>query len=627
MGRRFGRSVALLVLTLCCAGLALPSSSSGAAVTRVPDPERNSSQVTPWGWHGDATVAEIQEYVGAGNRIVDFEVNSSAPTFSVSYVKNAGVYARTWWWLPGATVAEIAEFVDANNARLIDVEPYDNGDEVRYAAVMVANTGASFKNWGWYPNEKLSVINKYVDDNKMRTVDIDRVPGGNFSALVIRNSGVDAKSWWQYYDITATQLNKYLNDNKARPLIVDRRANGNFDVVMQARSGEYWNHVYGLTADQLTQATNQLGMRIFQLKSRVVNGVRRYDALLINNVNAETTRIRQLVQNKMKGKWGFYLKKVGGAELAALGEEIVFEPASMIKIVHAVRAMRDIQFDPLVNENTLVTWYAHPDAPARYPSDPNYRKDDNNADVCPYDDDGNLITTNGYEDALGPVVVKQTMKYSDNRTTDALTSLYGFDELNLLMAGAGMAKSSLNHRINCFGALDQPQPVGANRLTLRDAAKLYEQVQDGSLLDSTHRDLLYSYMVSGTVAGSFRATLDDTLQQAGLTATERGNFLNLVESTSKGGSYTNCTNHSCHLVARTQGGVLEIPFKSATKQIVRVPYVFGKYFEASMDCSKDSIDKELCPAYIHASRGMDTIMLAMMRTQVKKAAKTWVANR
>ena len=78
------------------------------------------------------------------------------------------------------------------------------------------------------------------------------------------------------------------------------------------------------------------------MKGYSTNGATRYDALYLDNVNAETRRV-YAAANGIKGDWGFFLKRVGGGQQLGIGEDNKFEPASMIKIVHAVTAMRDIQ--------------------------------------------------------------------------------------------------------------------------------------------------------------------------------------------------------------------------------------------------------------------------------------------
>lgn len=626
--RRSHITTALLSVMLTATMLALPRTATAA--TAVPDPDRNSTALTGWGWHTNVAPATVTSYVNAGNRIVDLEVNSSSPTFTVAYVKNSGTYARGWWWYYGLTSAQVSSYLTANQARLTDIEPYSTPNGVRFAVVMVKNTDAAAKAWGWYASAPLSTIVNWASANGMRVIDVDRVPGNtNFSAVMIKNAGVDAKGWWHYYNLTKAQIASYLNTNKARLIDLERLPNGNYDVVMQTRGSEGWWYYFGLTSAQVAQYTNQHGARIYKLKSYVVNNVRVYDVLLIDDLNAESRRIRNLVYSKMTGKWGFYLKKVGSSELLTLGEDNVFEPASMIKIVHATAAMRDIQFNAPTPDSTY-TWYVHPDFDARYPSDPSYRPSSgtNDADVCPYNSSGTLLTTRPYVDKLGPVILKQTLFYSDNRTTDFLASRYGYTALKNLIALAGMTSSQVNHRINCPGGSNTAGFTSTqNRLTLTDAGRIYEKIVNGALLDTTNRTTLYSYMNGGPVSGALRDMVTAEATAAGLTSAEKTSFLANMVTREKGGSYGYCPDPATcgpsGIQSRTGGGTAWIPFKSSTGVISKVPYVYGSYIDGSHNCTGASLSAGTCTSFNNTLAGIRTVNVERFRAEVKKALATW----
>lgn len=628
---RLGLVTGAIVAVL--AALLSPSASQAGAVL-VQDPDRNSTSVTPWGWHTHATPAQMTAFLNSGYRIVDLEPTSSAPTFTASYVRNSGAYQRGWWWYYGLTGAQVVQRLATNNARLIDIEPYNTSNGRRYAAVMVANTGAAAKAWAWYASASLATINNYVSVNGMRLIDVDRVPGtSNFAAVMIKNTGVDAKGWWHYYNITPTQVASFLSTNNARLIDFERLANGNFDVIMQTRGSEGWWWLHGATSTQISRFANQVGARIYKVKSHVVGGVRRYDALFINNVNNESTRIRNLVSGQMTGSWGFYLKRVGGSELLTIGEDNTFEPASMIKIVHAVTAMRDIQFNA-ATKDTVRTWYVHPSFTARYPTSTGYRTpsttDTDHADVCPYSNTGTLQTTVPYADKLGPVLIRQTLVNSDNRTTDALTRFYGFTALNNTAALAGMTSSRVNHRIGCPSKAS-PQPLRHNVLTLTDAGRIWERIENGTIVNTTHRNLLYSYAPGGAIgSGGLQDMIRAEATAAGLTAAEANTFVANVSTRSKGGSYGYCPNFdgsgTCSpptLHSRTVGGVIWLPFKNSSGTIVKTAYAYGRYTDALVGCTFASVSAGTCTAFNNNQNGMGTIAVEMFRAEVRKALASW----
>jgi len=334
----------------------------------------------------------------------------------------------------------------------------------------------------------------------------------------------------------------------------------------------------------------------------------------------------------MQGKWGFLLKQVGGSDKVGIGQDNVFEPASMIKIVHAVTAMREIQ-NTATDTTTPITWYTRPSDPARYPGDPDYSDDKNK---CAYDDNGNLQTTNTFSDQLGPVIITQMLQQSDNRATDALTNRYGFAGLNATIALAGLTKSSINHRIGCPVA-SSPQPRTNNAFTLRDAGRIYEGVQNTTLLDTTNRNQLYSYLLGGPIgSGALRDMILAEAAAAGLSPAEQDSFVAHVSTRSKGGSYDSCPNFDgsgvCNpdiRVARTVGGIIWLPFKTGTSPagagtpIVDTPYVYGRYYNTTLSCTFASVDASTCAGLNSNAAGMNVVAVEMFRAEVKKALATW----
>jgi len=223
--RRVQRWSALLSL-----GALLVSSFASVApahaVTFVEDPERNSTALAGWGWHNSQTPATINAWVSStGQRIIDLEVDSATgPTFTVAYVQNSGAYAASWWWYYNQTEAQVRSLLTANGARPIDIEPYQTSSGLRYAVVMVKNTGAVLKTWVWKTNYTSANVSSYGTTYGYRPIDIDRyfVSGvTKLSAIFIRNTGVDLKSWWHYYSQTPSQITSLLTSNHAR---LDRKS-------------------------------------------------------------------------------------------------------------------------------------------------------------------------------------------------------------------------------------------------------------------------------------------------------------------------------------------------------------------------------------------------------------------
>lgn len=602
----------------------------------VQDPDRVSTSPAGWGWHTSVAPSTISSWLAdTGQRITDLEVTQASPLrFSAAYVGNSGAYSRAWWWYYGLTGAQVTQKLGANNARLTDIEPYATSNGIRYAVVMVKNTGDAAKAWAWYSSATLAQIGAYASDNNMRVVDSDRFTTGGstrFAAIFVKNTGVDALSWWHYYGITASAVSARLQDNKARLINLERNSNGTFDVVMTKGgfSGSWW-YLTGRTSAQVNEFVNQVGGRIFHVDSRVVSGSRYYDVIILDNTTSENRRIRNLVADKMSGKWGFYLKQVGSyAPTTGLNQDAVFEPASMMKIVHAVTALRDVQAPGGTEIDTLVSWRVHGSNPARYPTDTGYTRpagQTSDKDVCAYDSNG-AATGITYSDELGDVLIDQMLQYSDNRATDGILNKYGFSGLNDTIALAGMTSSKVVHRIGC-GTTWAANGAYHNRLTLVDAGRIYEGVQNLSLLDSTRRAQLYEYLLGGPVStsGALGQMITAEANAAGLTASERSAFLERVVTRSKGGSYGLCPDTgACNpptASVGTVGGTIWLPFKGRGGTVDRA-YVYGRFLNIPLSCSFASVSAGTCTALKNANAGMSTISVEMFRAAVRSALATW----
>jgi hypothetical protein len=621
-------TVALLVtlmalLTLPMEG-ALGAKPAGIKL-KVQDPERNSQVPTGWGWHYNVAPGTITNFVNQGFRIIDLEVSSSSPRFSVAYVRDAGVYDRTWWWYYGLTASQVTSRINANNGRLIDIEPYSVSGQLRFAVVMVRNTGAANKAWWWYYGQTFAGISDRANANNARPIDIDRYATGSgdrFAVIMIRNTGVDAKGWWHYYNVTPSFIASHLSGR--RLIDIERLSNGNFDVVMQTRGNEAWWWYYGLTAAGVAARTGQNGARIYRIEPYGD----RFAVLMISNVNAETARIRGLIGSDLaSGAWGFFVKKVGGGEVIGLQPDLIFEPASAIKATHAVHALRAVQNTPL-ELTSNITWYARPGDAARYPGQGDYADDKNK---CAYTNAGVLQTQVTYVDDLGPVIVKNMLEQSDNRTTDAVVRRFGFNAINSTIDNViGMSRSHLYHRIGCPGAAS-PQPWRHNELTLRDISRLYEKVHNGDLLGTgAMRDTFWQYMAGGQIgSGALATMINNEAIAAGLTAGERADFLARVVAYSKGGSYGLCPDGggACNPPTwqiRTVGGIIYLPFKNARGGIVATPYVYGRFLDHwQSNCTFTQINNNNCPAWTTASNALAKLAVETFRKIVKDALATW----
>ena len=199
-GRPLGRH-ALLVIIVLAAMLAPAPAVRSASLS---GDERSQSDPTAWWWLTGVTPAQVNQLiVDNGARIVDIEVEQTSPTLllSVAMVKNSGAYAKGWWWYYNVSKATLDASIVQNVARIIDLEAYEVNGSVRYAAVMVPNTGDEAKSWWWYIGATTAFISDKVVQNNARIVDLETylVNGSRkYAAVMIRNTGGDQRGSVKY---------------------------------------------------------------------------------------------------------------------------------------------------------------------------------------------------------------------------------------------------------------------------------------------------------------------------------------------------------------------------------------------------------------------------------------------
>jgi beta-lactamase class A len=148
------------------------------------------------------------------------------------------------------------------------------------------------------------------------------------------------------------------------------------------------------------------------------------------------------------GDGGFLLKRIGGPVLAAEDADVRFYPASAIKVVHLLAALRFSRGDPELLATAVPEFF----------------------DSC----DGSGSSVERSMDDL----LDRMLLVSDNEATNALQDFFGLEALNALMAEAGMADSTLFHRFGCGGPANDPH----NLATAADLVSLYDGVGRGALL-------------------------------------------------------------------------------------------------------------------------------------------------
>jgi hypothetical protein len=593
LNHRFISSLFLssLTLSLACGSIEAPDSEldlaeptdvvEGAALAESP-----LATPTDWWWYYGQSPAQVSSLLSANNaRLVSLQVETASPlTLTVAMVRNTGSYAKGWWWYHGLTAADLSAHLSANNARLTALEAYDVNGSTRFAAVMIPNTGADAKAWWWYYGATTSQIASALSTNNARLVDFGKYTINGASqhfAVMISNTGADAKAWWWYLGVTGAQVASFLSQNQAFLIDIEPAdASGStFNVVMEQTPAFYWWY-YGLTSSQLADVVAQNGARIFNLETYFVGGSRRFAAIMINNSNAETTRVGQILRNGTDGATGLYLQQNNGPVLASLQANRIFEPASTIKIVIGLHAMQQVDAG-LASLNDLVSVYQA------------------GSGSCPTN---NVIGTETMSNAI-----LQMLEVSDNQRTKALINRFGFGAINATADDIGMGSTNLNHYPGCGGPI-------ANQLTLEDAAALYSGVADASLLSPARRQELYDRMPANAgdftgIESALDVIVDQEAVQYGLTSSQRAAYKTALRSHYKAGGYTLCSG-VC-LEYRSVAGVVEVP-QCASGRVTTRDHLFGIFIDGATNATA-------------ANNTFNAAKAELLRTPIRSGLATWAS--
>ena len=493
--------------------------------------DRDNSAETAWLWSYNQTVTQIQGNRAKGYRIVSLEVDTTSPLrFSVAFVHNSGTYARsssTWYY-------GTPSFVESKRAgrRVTALAPYVINNQLYIAASFVANTGSHAKSWGYYYGTS-SYISGRVTALSGRITDLGSyVISGKryYSAVIVRNTGTDARTWWWYLGVSPSYIASRLSANGARAIDLQYLGGGLYNVVMVRGSNmphSWW--YYNVDANYLSDKIGQNGARLISLQ-RVGT---RFHACMINTSNALTTKVGDILR-RIPGTTGIHMKQVNGPVLVWLNGNRIYEPASSMKTLHHVHAMRQVHLKKISLTNNIRT-YQHA-----------------NKDICPN------TALPWKSQSLGEDNLKPMMWYSNNVTTMSVELHFGRANLVATARALGMTRTNIRHVLGCGGPL-------SNQLTLEDVGKLFEAVANGYL--GTSKSDFYRLM------GNY--SLSTSIDQEGAAMKIPSSTLNAFKSyvmhVAKGGSYNiGVTRHRSHV------GWMRLPF-CVKNQVVLREYVYGNF--------------------------------------------------
>lgn len=595
---------------------------------------------TSWWTYTNVTAAQVSSYLSANSaRLTELEVYSvsgGTPRFTVRMVRNSGAYAVPgWWWYYGLTAADVAAQLSTNNARLIELEPYDaGGGSIRYAAVMVSNTAGAARAWSYLYGVSSSQISSHITATGHRLIDLDNYTEGGvkkYTAVFVANTGSDSKSWqWWVNQSTASVASKVASFS-GRIVKLDRNTDGTYNFVQVKNTGSNasaWWYQYGFASmTDLNNYALQVASRPVDITTYTVGGLRRYDATFIDNANSSTRRMRDVFGatfldsngNPTRGIFQGYLKQVGGSVKVDLNSGRRAETASALKSLHLLHAMKRVE----AGTDTLAsafTYYEYDLAAGK--------------DACPdpaKETAANRRTNYNFETGLD-----EMMRISDNRTTRGTVLRYGgFSPFNTTAGNSGMPGTTMRHNIGCAYynlATGKYTPTTLrNDTTAADLARIYEGVWNSSLLGNTNNartEFLESANPKTGAGSGLQAIINEEAAAAGKSAIA-AQFGSLVQSYSKGGSYGTClpnSNGDCGqmVIVRSGAGLMRLPVKALGLVSYR-DYSYGHLIsDTPVSCWEDFDTAAIeCPQDTNYTNAHSKAASELHRDEIRSALKTW----
>ena len=599
-----------------------PSAVAATGDVSIAAASSESDNTDPVGWQvwSNADAAFLGARVNEGYRITDLEVDSASPLrFTATLVQNAGSYAKGWWWYYGVDATFVSQKLTENNARLVDLESYVDGGQ-KYAVLMIPNTGADATGWAWYFNVTPAQISGFLTANNARLTDIDRHNGsGNtFDVIMVDNTGSHGRAWWYYYNVTPAQIDGFMNANNARLVDIEAVDESHFDVIMEQSPVSAWWWYYGLTAQDTLDTALQNGARIFDIERYDTGAGPRYASLMVNNSNEVTTRVGEVLRDSnASADTGLYLKQLNGPVLANLRENDRFEPASMIKTLLNLTAMRAVEAGQAGLNDQLFMYY-DPTNPYVNFANPG------NPDECP---DSYAQTASNRAQLNLQQVLERMMERSDNRATRTIDQRFGRPLINTTADLAGMTNTDFASTLGCG--------VPGNYLTLADTGRMFEGILNHNLLNAADADRYFKNMTDSDdsdreqvpfgegVFGPFQtvvleeaAALRGTSTSDSTTRALANAFIAAMTGAWKGGGYTLSAGTNWREV-RTAGGYVGLPFWG-DNGINVVNYVYGIFIDnALVPKSNPTPGRDKIDAAWSDSQG------ELLRVEIRKALATW----
>jgi hypothetical protein len=245
---------------------------------------------------------------------------------------------RAAGWYYGQTAAQVSSLLSTNSARLISAQAYNTTSGIRFAVVMVPNSGTNAKRWWWYYGVSATYIANQLSVNSARLINLTPYPGGGYLAIMVDNTGSNATSWWWYHNVSTSSISSNLTTNHARLVDLSHNSDGTFNAIMYSNAGTRWYWYYGQDLGTAVNRALQQGERIID----VTKYGTAYSVVETRNTGNLSEKLWTIIGPKVdSGAYGFYLKQVAGSAPAYLLQNKQYEPASALKVLYHAKSIHE----------------------------------------------------------------------------------------------------------------------------------------------------------------------------------------------------------------------------------------------------------------------------------------------
>ncbi|HEX8770139.1 MAG TPA: serine hydrolase, partial [Acidimicrobiales bacterium] len=285
-----------------------------------------------------------------------------------------------------------------------------------------------------------------------------------------------------------------------------------------------------------------------------------------------------------------------------------FEPASLVKTIHNLHIMRQVQAGERLSSNFV--YYNYPNSP--------FNAGTSNACPIPSDE----VAANQINSTLD-FGKDRMMTISDNRTTRGITLRYGLPAINATAQWAGMASTDVDQdQVGC-GWLGGKR----NDTTLSDIGRLFEGVENGTFLGTGSFRTEFYQPMTGNAFNTTSGVENNIITVVNEEAAKQGksaiadDFVAGMNWRTKGGSYSiPCDQAGCaigSIYVRSLGGRLTLPTKTSATTFGERDYVFGRFVnDLRINCTE-------CPPQAPADAALVQVDKELFREVIASALQSW----